>query len=62
MNNVIEIKLGDKIFEINKAVFFGKTVYQVFFENINDPQPFGGLLGNYDTLAAAKKAVQSAII
>ena len=45
--------------EIRKAVFFGKTVYQVYFENTTDPQPFGGLLGSYPTLAAAKKAAQN---
>ena len=41
--------------EIRKAVFFGKTVYQVFFET----QMNAGLVGNYPTLAAAKKAAQN---
>ena len=35
--------------EIRKAVFFGKTVYQVYFET----QMNAGLVGNYPTLAAA---------
>ena len=48
--------------EIRKATFFGKTIYQVYFENTNDLQPFGGLLGSYDTLADAKKAAQNATI
>ena len=46
-------------YEIIKAVFFGKTVYQVFFENTTDPQPFGGLLGNYDSIADAQKAIKA---
>mgnify|MGYP003353862374 FL=1 len=41
--------------EIRKAVFFGKTVYSVYFENEMD----AGLVGNYPTLAAAKKAAKS---
>ena len=41
--------------EIRKATFFGKTIYQVYFEAKNH----AGLLGNYDTLSDAKKAAQS---
>ena len=41
--------------EIRKAVFFGKTVYSVYFET----EMNAGLVGNYPTLAAAKKAAQN---
>lgn len=46
-------------YTINKAVFFGKTTYQVFFENTTDPQPFGGLLGSYGSLSDAQKAIKA---
>jgi hypothetical protein len=46
-------------YTINKAVFFGKTVYRVFFENTTDPQPYAGLLGNYNSMADAQKAIKA---
>ena len=48
--------------EIHKATFFGKTVYKVHFETTKLLVNYAGLIGNYDTLAEAKKAAQNATI